>query len=52
LTAEKTVKTPPMGESITEGTLTQWHKRIVLFISSNMRLGNFEETRQLMQSNG
>jgi hypothetical protein len=25
--ATKTVKTPSMGESITEGTLTEWHKR-------------------------
>lgn len=26
MATEKTIKTPSMGESITEGTLTQWHK--------------------------
>jgi hypothetical protein len=32
MTAEKVVKTPSMGESITEGTLTQWHKRIYILL--------------------
>ncbi len=39
---KKVVKTPSMGESITEGTLTQWHKKIGDFVKRDEQVATIE----------
>ncbi|TPX69773.1 dihydrolipoyllysine-residue succinyltransferase [Spizellomyces sp. 'palustris'] len=40
--ADKVVKFPPMAESIQEGTLTQWHKKVGEFIARDEVLATIE----------
>ncbi|KAJ3280628.1 hypothetical protein HDU79_011495, partial [Rhizoclosmatium sp. JEL0117] len=40
--AEKVVKTPPMADSITEGTLTKWHKTIGEFVARDEPIATIE----------
>ncbi|KAJ3247713.1 2-oxoglutarate dehydrogenase complex E2 component [Chytriomyces hyalinus] len=39
---EKLVKTPPMADSITEGTLTKWHKSIGEFVARDEPIATIE----------
>ncbi|KAI8612343.1 hypothetical protein BC830DRAFT_1137076 [Chytriomyces sp. MP71] len=39
---EKLVKTPPMADSITEGTLTKWHKAIGEFVARDEPIATIE----------
>ncbi|KAJ3204703.1 2-oxoglutarate dehydrogenase complex E2 component, partial [Entophlyctis luteolus] len=41
-TAEKVIKTPPMADSITEGTLTKWHKSIGEYVSRDEPIATIE----------
>ncbi|KAJ3012312.1 UNVERIFIED_CONTAM: 2-oxoglutarate dehydrogenase complex E2 component, partial [Siphonaria sp. JEL0065] len=40
--AEKLIKTPPMADSITEGTLTKWHKSIGEFVARDEPIATIE----------
>ncbi|KAJ3077299.1 2-oxoglutarate dehydrogenase complex E2 component [Podochytrium sp. JEL0797] len=39
---EKLIKTPPMADSITEGTLTKWHKSIGEFVARDEPIATIE----------
>ncbi|KAJ3403199.1 dihydrolipoyllysine-residue succinyltransferase [Chytriomyces confervae] len=39
---EKLVKTPPMADSITEGTLTKWHKAVGEFVARDEPIATIE----------
>ncbi|KAJ3003877.1 UNVERIFIED_CONTAM: 2-oxoglutarate dehydrogenase complex E2 component, partial [Siphonaria sp. JEL0065] len=39
---EKTVKTPPMADSITEGTLTKWHKAVGEYVARDEPIATIE----------
>ncbi|KAJ3200359.1 2-oxoglutarate dehydrogenase complex E2 component [Dinochytrium kinnereticum] len=40
--AEKTVKVPPMADSITEGTLSKWHKKVGDFVARDEQVATIE----------
>ncbi|KAI9092448.1 hypothetical protein DFS34DRAFT_667699 [Phlyctochytrium arcticum] len=40
--ASKVIKTPPMAESIQEGTLTQWHKKVGDFVARDELIATIE----------
>ncbi|KAJ3274961.1 2-oxoglutarate dehydrogenase complex E2 component [Terramyces sp. JEL0728] len=48
---EKTIKTPSMGESITEGTLTQWHKKIGDYVERDEQIATIETDKIDVQVN-
>jgi 2-oxoglutarate dehydrogenase E2 component (dihydrolipoamide succinyltransferase) len=45
--SKKIVKTPSMGESITEGTLTQWHKKIGDIVKRDEQVATIETDKVL-----
>jgi 2-oxoglutarate dehydrogenase E2 component (dihydrolipoamide succinyltransferase) len=49
--ASKTIKTPSMGESITEGTLTEWHKQIGDFVKRDEQVATVETDKIDVQVN-
>lgn len=40
--ASKTIKTPPMADSITEGTLAQWHKSVGDYVKRDELIATVE----------
>lgn len=51
MASEKTVKTPSMGESITEGTLTQWHKKVGEWVERDEQIATIETDKIDVQVN-
>ncbi|KAJ8326756.1 hypothetical protein QVD99_005458 [Batrachochytrium dendrobatidis] len=51
LMSDKTVKTPSMGDSITEGTLTQWHKKVGDYVSRDEQVATIETDKIDIQVN-
>ncbi|KAJ3326338.1 2-oxoglutarate dehydrogenase complex E2 component [Boothiomyces sp. JEL0866] len=51
MATEKTIKTPSMGESITEGTLTQWHKQIGDYVERDEQIATIETDKIDVQVN-
>ncbi|KAJ1343128.1 hypothetical protein BSLG_002154 [Batrachochytrium salamandrivorans] len=51
LMSEKTIKTPSMGDSITEGTLTQWYKKVGDFVSRDEQIATIETDKIDIQVN-
>ncbi|KAJ3262111.1 2-oxoglutarate dehydrogenase complex E2 component [Boothiomyces macroporosus] len=51
MATEKTIKTPSMGESITEGTLTQWHKKIGEYVERDEQIATIETDKIDVQVN-
>ncbi|KAJ3322598.1 2-oxoglutarate dehydrogenase complex E2 component [Blyttiomyces sp. JEL0837] len=41
-TTEKVVKTPPMGDSISEGSLTKWHKAVGDYVNRDETIATIE----------
>ncbi|KAL2919752.1 hypothetical protein HK105_200668 [Polyrhizophydium stewartii] len=49
--SEKIIKTPSMGESITEGTLTQWHKKVGDAVARDEQIATIETDKIDVQVN-
>ncbi|KAI8897098.1 single hybrid motif-containing protein [Globomyces pollinis-pini] len=51
MSQEKTVKTPSMGESITEGTLTEWLKKVGDYVQRDEQIATVETDKIDVQVN-
>ncbi|KAI8926734.1 hypothetical protein BC831DRAFT_455229 [Entophlyctis helioformis] len=49
--SDKVIKTPSMGESITEGTLTKWHKQVGEFVARDEQVATIETDKIDVQVN-